>query len=57
VAKERVTVCVPPCGPGDVQGAIGAAMAPYDCNREPTPGEPEVETWRGFWLLLSVRVT
>jgi hypothetical protein len=51
VAKERVTVCVPPCAPEDVHRAIGAAMVPYDYNREPTPGEPEVETWWDYWRI------
>ncbi|MGI5142718.1 hypothetical protein [Streptomyces sp. CA-106110] len=44
MAKERVTVCVRGCGPRDVSEAIGAAMAPYDYNRDFVPGEPEVET-------------
>jgi hypothetical protein len=51
MAKERVTVCVPPCDSGDVLGVIGAAMAPYDYNRDPVPGEPEVETWWDYWRI------
>ncbi|MEU6772646.1 hypothetical protein [Streptomyces sp. NPDC046759] len=51
MAKERVTVCVPRCEPGDVPRAIGAAMAPYDYNREFAPGEPVVETWWDYWCI------
>lgn len=46
MARERVTVCLPPCDPGDVQDAISAAMAPYDYNREDVPDDPE---WMGEW--------
>ncbi|MFF3454889.1 hypothetical protein ACFYXH_11235 [Streptomyces sp. NPDC002730] len=33
MAKQRVTVCLAPTEPADLQRAIGAAMAPYDYNR------------------------
>jgi hypothetical protein len=51
MANERVTVCVPGCDPRDVPQAIGAAMAPYDYNRDFVPGEPEVETWWDYWRI------
>ncbi|WP_030939766.1 hypothetical protein [Streptomyces sp. NRRL S-646] len=51
MAKERVTVCVPPCDPGDVVEAIGAAMAPYDYNRDAGVGDPDVETWWDYWQI------
>ncbi|MFF4114414.1 hypothetical protein ACFY0P_13195 [Streptomyces sp. NPDC001714] len=49
MSRERVTVCVPPCDPGDVVEAIGAAMAPYDYNRDAGIGDPAVETWWDYW--------
>ncbi|MFD4600891.1 hypothetical protein ACFWPQ_23055 [Streptomyces sp. NPDC058464] len=51
MAKERVTVCLPPCDPGDVVQAIGAAMAPFDYNRDPGVGGPDVETWWDYWQI------
>ncbi|MFE0509509.1 hypothetical protein [Streptomyces sp. NPDC058964] len=51
MAKERVTVCVPRCDPGDVPRAIGTVMAPYDYNRVFAPGEPVVETWWDYWRI------
>ncbi|MDC2957045.1 hypothetical protein PO587_21520 [Streptomyces gilvifuscus] len=51
MAKESVTVCLPPCAPQDVHRAVGAAMAPYDYNGEPVPGGPEVETWWDYWFI------
>ncbi|MFD4600883.1 hypothetical protein ACFWPQ_23015 [Streptomyces sp. NPDC058464] len=51
MAKERVTVCVPPCDPGDVVRAIGAAMAPFDYNRDVGVGGPDVETWWDYWQI------
>ncbi|MFK0020200.1 hypothetical protein [Streptomyces sp. NPDC090798] len=51
MAKERVTVCVPRCAPGDVLRAVGAAMAPYDYNRDAEPGVPDVETWWDYWRI------
>ncbi|MFE4823290.1 hypothetical protein ACFRFU_44205 [Streptomyces sp. NPDC056704] len=51
MAKERVTVCVPRCAPGDLPRAIGAAMAPYDYNRDTGPGVPDVETWWDYWQI------
>ncbi|MFF4734219.1 hypothetical protein ACFY3M_55700 [Streptomyces mirabilis] len=51
MAKERVTVCVPRCAPGDVSQAVGAAMAPYDYNRDAGPGVPDVETWWDYWRI------
>ncbi|WP_217555758.1 hypothetical protein [Streptomyces sp. GbtcB6] len=51
MAKERVTVCVPPCDPGDVVRAISAAMAPYDYNRDVGVGDPDVETWWDYWRI------
>ncbi|MER8007215.1 hypothetical protein [Streptomyces sp. NPDC094149] len=51
MAKERVTVCVPPCDPGDVAEAIGAAMAPFDYNRDVGVGDPDVETWWDYWQI------
>ena len=51
MAKERVTVCVPPCDPGDVVEAIGTAMAPYDYNRDAGVGDPDVETWWDYWQI------
>ncbi|MFF7239045.1 hypothetical protein [Streptomyces collinus] len=51
MAKERVTVCVPRCAPGEVPGAIGAAMAPYDCNRDVAADDPEAETWWDYWQI------
>ncbi|MEV7243146.1 hypothetical protein AB0N92_18135 [Streptomyces sp. NPDC093248] len=51
MAKERVTVCVLRCAPGDVPEAIGAAMAPYDYNRDVAAGGPEVETWWDYWRI------
>lgn len=51
MAKERVTVCVPPCDPVDVVQAITAAMAPYDYNRGAGVGDPNVETWWDYWQI------
>lgn len=51
MAKERVTVCVPPCAPEDVHRAIGAAMAPYDYNRDAGVGDPDDETWWDYWQI------
>ncbi|MEU2778450.1 hypothetical protein ABZ646_37630 [Streptomyces sp. NPDC007162] len=51
MAKERVTVCLPPCDPGDVVQAIGAAMAPFDYNRDVGVGDPDVETWWDYWRI------
>ncbi|MFD5540384.1 hypothetical protein ACFWIJ_21840 [Streptomyces sp. NPDC127079] len=51
MAKERVTVCVPPCDPGDVVQAITAAMAPYDYNRDAGVGDPDIETWWDYWQI------
>ncbi|MEU6200249.1 hypothetical protein [Streptomyces sp. NPDC047061] len=51
MARERVTVCVPPCDPGDVVRAIGAAMAPFDYNRDVGVGGPDVETWWDYWQI------
>ncbi|MGW2724146.1 hypothetical protein [Streptomyces sp. NPDC001492] len=51
MAKERVTVCVPPCDPGDVVEAIGAAMARYDYNRDDGVGDPDDETWWDYWQI------
>ncbi|MFF0134285.1 hypothetical protein ACFYTG_53280 [Streptomyces mirabilis] len=51
MAKERVTVCVPRCAPGDVLRAVGAAMAPFDYNRDAGPGVPDVETWWDYWRI------
>ncbi|MFF4895074.1 hypothetical protein [Streptomyces sp. NPDC001068] len=51
MAKERVTVCLPPCEPGDVFQAITAAMAPFDYNRDPGVGDPDVETWWDYWQI------
>ncbi|MYV42348.1 hypothetical protein GT030_26640 [Streptomyces sp. SID1328] len=50
MAKERVTVCVPRCEPGDLPEVIGAAMVPYEYGRR-APGEPEVETWWDYWRI------
>ncbi len=46
MAKERVTVCLPAGHRGEVHEAIGAALAPYDYNREDVPHDPE---WMGEW--------
>ncbi|MFJ9346009.1 hypothetical protein [Streptomyces sp. NPDC101237] len=51
MAKERVTVCIPLCDPGDVVEAIGAAMAPFDYNRDVGVGDPDVETWWDYWRI------
>ena len=51
MAKERVTVCLPPCDPEDVIEAIGAAMAPYDYNRDAGVGDPDAETWWDYWQI------
>ncbi|MHB9862031.1 hypothetical protein [Streptomyces sp. YIM S03343] len=51
MAKERVTVCLPPCDPGDVVQAVSAAMAPYDYNRDAGVGDPDVETWWDYWQI------
>ncbi|MFG2961979.1 hypothetical protein ACGFZS_01730 [Streptomyces sp. NPDC048288] len=49
MAREQVTVCLPPCDPGDVVRAVGAAMAPYDYNRDAGVGDPDAETWWDYW--------
>ncbi|MCX5095014.1 hypothetical protein OOK36_40430 [Streptomyces sp. NBC_00365] len=46
MAKEEVTVCLPPCDKGEAHEAISAVMAPYDYNREDVPDDPE---WTGEW--------
>jgi len=51
MSKERVTVCVPRCAPEDLPRVIGAAMAPYDYNRDTGPGVPDVETWWDYWQI------
>ncbi|WP_369222612.1 hypothetical protein AB5J52_15110 [Streptomyces sp. R39] len=51
MAKERVTVCLPPCDPGDVVQAVCAAMAPFDYNRDVGVGDPDVETWWDYWQI------
>jgi hypothetical protein len=51
MAKERVTVCVPPCDPGDLVQAITAAMAPFDYNRDAGVGDQDVETWWDYWQI------
>ncbi|MEU8927602.1 hypothetical protein AB0D10_42980 [Kitasatospora sp. NPDC048545] len=46
MARDLLTVCLPPTPPGGVTAAIAAAMAPYDYDFEEQPGGP---AWQGEW--------
>ncbi|MFJ2649785.1 hypothetical protein ACIO1C_24070 [Streptomyces sp. NPDC087420] len=50
MAKERVTVCLAPCEPVDLQEAIGAAMAPYFYYPEERPDPDWVGEW-DYWYV------
>ncbi|MFT9671627.1 hypothetical protein ACMZ5F_29730 [Streptomyces rhizosphaericola] len=49
MAKQCVTVCLPPCAPGEaLDRAIAEAMAPFDMNRQddlPGSGDGEWDYW------------
>ncbi|MDC0772942.1 hypothetical protein [Streptomyces sp. HD] len=53
MAKQRITVCLPPCDqddPESLRRAIGRAMAPYDYNREDSPHPDWVGEW-DYWFI------
>ncbi|MGW2180285.1 hypothetical protein ACWCXX_19680 [Streptomyces sp. NPDC001732] len=50
MAKQRITVCIPPCAPEDLHRAIGQAMAPFDCNRPDCPDPDWVGEW-DYWFV------
>ncbi|MFF8716507.1 hypothetical protein ACF07T_34510 [Streptomyces sp. NPDC015184] len=50
MAKQRVTVCVPPCAPEDLHRFIGRAMAPFDYNRTDHPDPDWVGEW-DYWFV------
>lgn len=51
MSKELLTVCIPQDASVDVPGAIGAAMAPYDYNRDPRTEFEAIDTWWDYWKI------
>ncbi|MER8182602.1 hypothetical protein [Kitasatospora sp. NPDC094015] len=46
MARDLLTVVLPPTPPGEVMAALDAAMAPFDYNFDEQPGGP---AWQGKW--------
>ncbi|MGW4726338.1 hypothetical protein [Streptomyces sp. NPDC004291] len=46
MSKQVVTVCLPPCEPGELRAALAAAMAPFEYDAQ--IGKPD-EEWQGEW--------
>ncbi|MFE5592762.1 hypothetical protein [Streptomyces sp. NPDC056549] len=46
MSKQVVTVCLPPCEPGELRPALAAAMAPFEYDAQ--TGKPD-EEWQGEW--------
>ncbi|MFF0479457.1 hypothetical protein [Streptomyces sp. NPDC004284] len=46
MAKQRVTVCLPPCAPDDLRPALRAAMAPFEYDAQTGRSDEE---WQGEW--------
>ncbi|MER7540833.1 hypothetical protein ABTX77_39635 [Streptomyces sp. NPDC097704] len=53
MAKERVTVCLPPCAPDDLRPALAAAMAPFEYDAQADrPAEERQGEW-DYWYVSS----
>ncbi|MDX3801981.1 hypothetical protein [Streptomyces sp. AK04-3B] len=50
MAKQRITVCLPPVGPDGLKQAIGQAMAPFWYDREDRPHPDWVGEW-SYWFV------
>ncbi|MFF2848403.1 hypothetical protein ACFVT5_19075 [Streptomyces sp. NPDC058001] len=50
MAKQRITVCLPPVGPDGLKQAIGRAMAPFRYDREDVPHPDWVGEW-DYWFV------
>ncbi|MFD3531631.1 hypothetical protein [Streptomyces sp. NPDC058664] len=46
MSKQVVTVCLPPCGPGELRPALAEAMAPFEYDAQIGRSDEE---WQGEW--------